>query len=81
MNSSLRVLNLLSLMILVLGGLNLGFIAIVGFDPLAPMIGGYNSALSKVVYGAFGLSAIWVFYAYLMTPGQDYEIDREKEKQ
>ena len=73
MRGYLRMLNLFSLMFLVLGGVNLGFIAIVGSDPLIPILGGYDSVLARVIYGAIGLSALWVFYAYLMTPGQDYE--------
>jgi uncharacterized protein len=73
MKDYLRMLNLFSLMLVVLGGVNLGFTAIVGVDPLVPILGGYNAALTRVIYGAFGLSALWVFYAYLMTPGQDYE--------
>lgn len=73
MRDYLRMLNLFSLMLLVLGGVNLGFIAIIGTDPLIPILGGYNSTMTRVIYGAFGLSALWVFYAYLMTPGQDYE--------
>jgi uncharacterized protein len=80
LNNSLRVLNLMSLMFIVLGGLNLGFISIIGFDPLAPIVGGYNSVLARVIYGVFGLSSIWVFYAYLMTPGQDYETEKSKKK-
>lgn len=73
LNSYLRVLNLLSLMFLVIAGVNMGFIAIIGFDPLVPILGGYDSLLTRVIYGIFGFSALWVFYAYLMTPGTDYE--------
>jgi uncharacterized membrane protein YuzA (DUF378 family) len=76
MSDYLRMLNLFSLMLLVLGGVNLGFTAIVGTDPLIPILGGYSAVLTRVIYGAFGLSALWVFYAYLMTPGQDLEKDK-----
>lgn len=59
-------------MFLVLGGVNMGFVAIIGFDPLVSMFGGYNALMTRVIYGVFGISALWVFYAYLMTPGMDY---------
>lgn len=73
MKGYLRVLNLFSLMFLVIAGVNMGFVAIIGFDPLVAILGGYNDLATRVIYGVFGLSALWVFYAYLMTPGMDYE--------
>jgi uncharacterized membrane protein YuzA (DUF378 family) len=66
-------LNVLSLSFVVIGGVNWGLVAIFGFDPLAPILGGYNSILTRIVYALVGLSALWVFYAYIMTPGEDYE--------
>lgn len=69
-----RVLNLTCIIILIIGGLNTGFIAILGFDPLSPILGGNDSIITKIVYGAVGFSALYVFYAYLMTPGgEDFE--------
>ena len=73
MNGSLRMLNLISLMFVVICGVNSGFVALIGFDPLVAILGGYNELIIRVIYGAFGISSLWVFYAYLMTPGQDYE--------
>lgn len=67
-----RTLNLISLIFVVVGGFNWGLVAIFGFDALAPIFGGYDSLVTRVVYGAVGLASLWVFYAYLMTPGEDY---------
>ncbi|MCX7903226.1 MAG: DUF378 domain-containing protein [Caloramator sp.] len=67
----MRILNLVTLAIVILGGVNWGFIAISGFDPLLPILGGYTSPFARIFYGIIGLSSIWVFYAYLMTPGSD----------
>lgn len=72
MNTSFKTLNLLSLMFVVIGGVNSGFVALLGFDPLVTILGGYNELITKAIYGLFGISSLWVFYAYLMTPGQDY---------
>lgn len=71
-----RSLNLVSLMLLIVGGVNWGLVSIFGFDALAPILGGYDSIITRVVYGAVGLSALWVFYAYLMTPGDQYVRDK-----
>lgn len=71
--STNRVLNLSSLILVIVGGVNWGLVALFGFDPLAPILGGYNSIITRLVYGAVGLAALWTFYAYLMTPGEDYD--------
>lgn len=68
-----RTLNLLGLILVIVGGVNWGLVAIFGFDPLAPILGGYDSIVTRIFYGAVGLAALWTFYAYLMTPGQDYD--------
>lgn len=65
---SFRSLNIACLTFVILGGVDLGLVSIFGFDPLAPILGGYDSAALKIIYGAVGLSALWVFYAYMMTP-------------
>lgn len=67
----MRILNLVTLAIVILGGINWGLIAISGFDPLLPILGGYTSPFARIFYGIVGLSSLWVFYAYLMTPGSD----------
>lgn len=69
---SQRILNLISIILLIVGGFNWGLVAIFGFDPLAPILGGYDSILTRVLYGIVGLSSIWAFYGYLMTPGDQH---------
>jgi uncharacterized protein len=79
MNRYFRIFNLLSLMFVVIAGVNMGFVAIIGFDPLVPMLGGYDTPMTRIIYAVFGFSALWVFYAYLMTPGMDSEHSKEKD--
>lgn len=64
-----KILNLTCLAFVIVGGLNWGFVSLLGFDPLAPILGGYDSLLTKIIYGAIGISSLWTFYAYIMTPG------------
>lgn len=66
-----RFINITCLIILIIGGLNTGFIAVLGVDPLYLIFGGSDSIITKIAYGAVGLSAIYTFYAYIMTPGQE----------
>ena len=49
----------IALTLTIIGGLNWGSIGIFGFDIVAFLFGGANSALSRVVYTLVGLGAIW----------------------
>jgi uncharacterized membrane protein YuzA (DUF378 family) len=58
-------LNLLAGMLVIVGGLNWGLVAIAEFDLVATLVGlefGETNAVSRIVYGLVGLSA-----AYLAT--------------
>jgi uncharacterized membrane protein YuzA (DUF378 family) len=68
-----HVIDLISLILVVIGGINWGFVALFGYDPLGIIFGGYGTLITKIIYGAVGLAALWTFYAYLMTPGGDME--------
>lgn len=49
----------IALILAIIGGLNWGSIGIFGFDVVAFLFGGADSALSRVVYTLVGLAAIW----------------------
>ena len=53
------IMDKIALTLAIVGGLNWGSIGIFGFDIVAFLFGGANSALSRVVYTLVGLSAIW----------------------
>jgi uncharacterized membrane protein YuzA (DUF378 family) len=54
----MRIINTLTLVLLIVGGLNWGLIGLFGFDLVAAIFG-EMSALSRVVYTLVGLSALW----------------------
>jgi uncharacterized surface protein with fasciclin (FAS1) repeats/uncharacterized membrane protein YuzA (DUF378 family) len=54
----MKKVDVLAAVLLVVGGLNWGLIAVGGPDIVAALLG-QGSALSRVVYGLVGLSAIW----------------------
>ena len=61
----MRKFDLLAAVLLIVGGLNWGLVAVAEFDLVATLVGlefGETNALSRVVYGLVGLSA-----AYLAT--------------
>lgn len=53
------IMDKIALLLTIVGGLNWGSIGIFGFDVVAFLFGGQNSALSRVVYTLVGLGAIW----------------------
>jgi uncharacterized protein len=57
-----KALDLITGALLVVGGLNWGLVAIAEFDLVATIVGlefGETNALSRIVYGLVGLSAVY----------------------
>jgi uncharacterized membrane protein YuzA (DUF378 family) len=67
----MKTLNLISLVLLVVGGLNWGLVGVAGFDLVAAIFGmgfGEKSMLSSLVYILVGLSA--AVQAGMLTAGE-----------
>jgi uncharacterized protein len=59
----MKKLDLIAVVLLVVGGLNWGLVAIARFDLVAAVSGldfGETNALTRIVYGLVGLSAVYV---------------------
>ena len=54
----MKALNILTLVLVIVGGLNWGLVGLLDFD-LVAMIFGAGSILSRIVYTLVGLSALW----------------------
>lgn len=54
----MRALNILTQVLLIVGGLNWGLVGLADFDLVAAIFG-EMSLLSRIVYGLVGLSAIY----------------------
>jgi hypothetical protein len=54
----MSVLNKITLLLLIVGGLNWGLVGLFGFDLVAALFG-EMSMLSRLVYSLVGLSAFW----------------------
>ena len=55
----MKIVNLIAVILLVVGGLNWGLVGLFGFDLVAAILGAM-SALSRIVYALVGISAIVV---------------------
>ena len=54
----MRLINTLTLVLLIVGGLNWGLVGLLNFDLVAAIFG-EMSPLSRIVYVLVGLSAFW----------------------
>ena len=54
----MRTINVATLALLIVGGLNWGLVGLFEFDLVAALFG-EMSALSRIVYALVGLSALW----------------------
>jgi uncharacterized membrane protein YuzA (DUF378 family) len=60
----MRIVNTITLVLLIVGGLNWGLVGLLGFDLVAALFG-EMSLLSRVVYALVGVSALWQFVPLL----------------
>lgn len=54
----MKALNIVTLILVIIGGLNWGLVGVANFDLVATIFGA-GSLLARVVYVLVGLSAIW----------------------
>ena len=54
----MKILNLITLTLVIVGGLNWGLVGLFNFDLVAALFG-EGSLLSRIVYVLVGLSAVW----------------------
>jgi uncharacterized protein len=59
----MKSLNFVTLVLVIVGGLNWGLVGAFHFDLVAALFGGQDAALSRVVYVLVGVSALWQLVA------------------
>jgi len=64
----MRALNVVSLVLLIVGGLNWGLVGLFDFDLVAAIFGDM-SMLSRLIYSLVGLSALWQIVPLLQGKG------------
>lgn len=55
----MRIINLTTLLLIIIGGLNWLLVAIADIDLVATLFGGRESTFAMIVYILVGLSALW----------------------
>jgi uncharacterized membrane protein YuzA (DUF378 family) len=55
----MKALNITTLLLVIVGGINWGLVGALQFDLVAALFGGQDAPLARVVYVLVGLSALW----------------------
>lgn len=58
----MKTINLITLVLIIVGGINWGLVGLFEVDLVAAIFGGRDEALSRLVYILVGLSALWQLY-------------------
>jgi uncharacterized protein len=64
----MKALDMLSLLLVIVGGLNWGLVGLLNFDLVATIFGA-GSTLSRIVYVLVGASAVWQALALVRGKG------------
>jgi uncharacterized membrane protein YuzA (DUF378 family) len=55
----MRTLNIITLALVIIGGINWLLVGLFDFDLVAALFGGQNQPMARVVYVIVGISALW----------------------
>ena len=55
----MKAINLITLILAIIGGINWGLVGAFQFDLVAVIFGGQDAALARLIYILVGLSALW----------------------
>jgi uncharacterized membrane protein YuzA (DUF378 family) len=55
----MRAINIITLLLIIVGGINWLLVGAFQFDLVAALFGGQDSALARIVYILVGVSALW----------------------
>ena len=63
----MKAINLLTLFLLIVGGVNWLLVGLFQLDLVAAILGGQGTMLSRLVYVLIGLAALWQLYPFVRT--------------
>lgn len=63
----MRAMNLITLILIIIGGLNWLSMGLAGYDVLAALFGGVGGSVTRIAYVIVGLSAIWQLMPFVQS--------------
>lgn len=74
----MRIINIITLLLIIIGGINWLLVGLFEFDLVAAISGGQGAALSRIVYILVGLSALWQIGPWLrVVSGEGVTVRRD----
>lgn len=73
----MKFLNLVTLALVIIGGINWGLVGLAQFDLVAAIFGGANTALARIVYVLVGASAVYQLIPFFIA-SREGEIAAER---
>lgn len=67
----MKALNITTLLLIIVGGLNWGLVGALQFDLVAAIFGGQAAPMARLVYVLVGLSALWQIMPLLKSVSVD----------
>jgi uncharacterized membrane protein YuzA (DUF378 family) len=67
----MKAINIVTLLLVIIGGINWGLVGALQFDLVAAIFGGQDAPLARVVYVLVGLSALWQIMPLLRSASVD----------
>lgn len=58
----MKAINVITLILVIIGGINWGLVGLAQFDLVAALFGGQETMLARAVYILVGISALWQIY-------------------
>jgi hypothetical protein len=67
----MKLLNLLTLLLIIIGGINWGAVGFANYDIVAHIFGGETATWSRAIYVVVGLAALWQLVPFLQAAGNN----------
>ena len=58
----MKAINVVTLILVIVGGMNWGLVGLFQFDLVAAIFGGQDALLARIVYILVSISAVWQIY-------------------
>jgi hypothetical protein len=77
MEEQMKIFNLVTLILAIIAGLNVGIEGLSNFDVLAAIFGGATGVLTRIIFVILGLCALWQLVPFFQAWGSN-EIEAER---
>lgn len=70
----MRFVNIITLLLVIIGGINWGLVGLAQIDLVAALFGGQTAPLARIVYILVGISALWQLIPFFRSLSTSEEI-------